>query len=405
MGPRSRISPLGLVLVATMVFAGTVAAQQTQQRPDPPAPYATINHSRIVYAGPDRANFRDLKGPEVRIGLLVPLEGPRKAEGEAALLATRLALEDLTAQRPPGGQRLALVVGDESGPWGRVSSELVRLVVDADAAAVVTSAEGAVAHLAEQVGNKIGVPVLTLATDSTTTEINMPWIFRLSPDDRAQAQAFARVIYSERGYRKVVLISQRDHDGRAGSTEFEKAVSRLGAPAPERLDLDPNTLDLSETLAAIRLRTPEAVVIWTGARAASRLVPALRQDNVRLPLFLCQKAAAEGVGKGAQGAWTISRLGANAAAGKNFEERFRSRAGSPPTSEAAATYDAVSLVGTALRQSGPNRARLRDQLAKISHFAGISGQVSFDGAGNNTVEIRLSPLAEPSDPVASRPPQ
>jgi ABC-type branched-subunit amino acid transport system substrate-binding protein len=381
--------------VATALAAAKVASAKPQVpgvEANSQQPYAKIDREAIAYAGPDRAIALDLKGPEVRIGLLVPLGGPRKAEGEVVVLAARLALEDQPSKLL-GGQQLALAIGDESGPWGRASREIARLVTDDDAIVIVTSTDGGATHLAEQIGNRIGVPVLTLSSDSTTTQINLPWIFRLAADDRPQAESLARAIYLERKYHRVMLVVERDHDGRLGAEEFEKASARLGAPAPDRLELDPASFDPDQASAAIESRNPEAVVLWTGTAVANQLARTLRQSGRALPLFVCQKAAGAGAGLGAgSGLWTVSRRGASTAAGARFAARFEALTGKVPTPEAEASYDAVCLIASALQRAGPNRARLRDQLSKVSDWTGISGQVSFDGAGNNLAPVAIVPL-------------
>jgi hypothetical protein len=56
---------------------------------------------------------------------------------------------------------------------------------------LITSANGGIAHQAEQVSNRLGVPILTLASDATTTEVKMPWLYRLGPSDVDQARMFA----------------------------------------------------------------------------------------------------------------------------------------------------------------------------------------------------------------------
>ncbi len=188
---------ISLRLVAVAFLAATTAANAQSDSPTTP-PYAAINREAINYAGPGRETARDLPGPEIKLGLLVPLQGPRQAAGEALRAAAQMALEDEAANPLPGGRRLALVVRDETGLWGRASSEIVRLVFDDRVVALLTSPEGTAAHLAEQVGNRVGVPVLTLASDSTTTQINIPWLFRIVPNDAAQARAFATNIYRER---------------------------------------------------------------------------------------------------------------------------------------------------------------------------------------------------------------
>ncbi len=204
-----------------------------------PKPYAAINRDAVSYNGPGRDGAHDLAGPEIRLGLLAPLAGPRQAEGEALRRAAEMAIEEENAASLPGGRRLALVTRDESGPWGQASAQIVHMVFDDQAVALITSAEGGSAHLAEQVANKIGVPILTLSSDSTTTEINLPWIFRLGPTDAMQAQAFARDIYQNRKLQRVVLLTQDDHDGRVGGEEFEKAARAMNAPAPTRMMVEP----------------------------------------------------------------------------------------------------------------------------------------------------------------------
>ena len=180
------------------------------------APYASINRDAVNYNGPGREANHDLAGSEIRIGLLLPLSGPRQAQGEALRRAAQMAVDDENAASPPD-RRLTLVTRDESGPWGQASTQIVNLVFDDQAVALITSGEGGSAHLAEQIGNKIGVPILTLSSDSTTTEINLPWIFRLGPTDAAQAQAFAADIYRNRKLQKVLLLSENDRDGRMGA--------------------------------------------------------------------------------------------------------------------------------------------------------------------------------------------
>jgi len=60
------------------------------------------------------------------------------------------------------------------------------------------------------------------------------------------------------------------------------------------------------------------------------------------------------------------------------------------------TYDAVHLVAQALRVAGANRSRLRDYLAAGHPFAGISGAITFDPAGNTLGDTHLIHIASTS---------
>ncbi len=357
-------------------------------------PYAAINHNAVNYNGPGRDSGHDLAGSEIRLGLLAPLAGPRRAEGESLERAAQMAVEEENAASLPGGRRFLLVIRDETGPWGQASAQIVHLVFDDQAVALITSSEGDAAHLAEQVGNKIGVPILTLSTDSTTTEINLPWIFRLGPSDAAQAQAFTRDIYQTRGLQRVLLLSQNDRDGRLGGEAFAKAAGELNAAAPRQIVVDPEKL--GEGTMGKEMASAQAVVIWTDAPTARRLAARVREAQPGVPIYLCRKAA-EGDGNFAS---QVRPAGGNSTADAwvavapeiekaraEFGQRYRQRFGTEPGLGAREAYDAVRILAAALRKSGVNRARLRDALAGVSNFAGASGMISLDHAGNDTSKV------------------
>jgi branched-chain amino acid transport system substrate-binding protein len=366
----------------------------------PATPYARIDRDAVNYSGPGRDAGHDVAGAEVRIGLLLPLAGPRQAEGEALRRAAQMAVDDENAAALPGANRLLIVARDESGPWGQASTEIAHMVFDDQAVALIASAEGGSAHLAEQVGNKIGVPVLTLSTDSTTTEINLPWIFRMGPNDAAQARTFAREIYQNRKLQPVILLTQDDRDGRLGSEEFVKAARELNAVGPTRIVVGPG--NLTEETIGKELATARAVVIWSDTATANRLIARVRELRPTVPIYLCRKAAAgdsssenrllcPACGEKDAGQWIASVPG-NRELWADFYQRYRQSFGAEPGIGAAEAYDAVRLLAVSLRQSGPNRARLRDALAGVSVFAGASGVISFDHAGNDNTQLTLSKL-------------
>jgi branched-chain amino acid transport system substrate-binding protein len=370
-------------------------------------PYATLNRDAVTYNGPGRDAGHDLSGAEIRIGLLAPLAGRRRVEGEALRRGAEMAIEEENAAALPGGRRLSLSTGEESGPWGRAASEVARLVFDERALSIITSAEGGSAHLAEQIGNKIGVPILTLSSDRTTTEINLPWIFRLPPADPAQARAFTQDIYRRRKLERVALLVQDDHDGRVGGAEFEEAAGELNAPRPLRITV--NAGRAAGGGLENQLLETQAVVVWTDSATAALLLERLQRLRLAIPVYLCGKAAQalhaefpspRGAGTPQQTAlstenaqvWTAVEMPAPPASGRAFARHYRERFGVEPGLGAVQAYDAVRLLAACLRRSGPNRARLRDALAEVSGFTGASGTISFDRAGNNISRLVLVEL-------------
>jgi branched-chain amino acid transport system substrate-binding protein len=373
----------GLLLAALLVSAQPGFAQA------PPKPYAVIPRDAVNYLGPGRDVNHDLEGSEIKIGFLVPLTGSRQDEGKALLEAAQLAIEDEATSRSPEGRKVSIVPHDQSGPWGRASNEIVHLVYEDQAVAIVTSLDGRSAHLAEQVGNKVGIPIVTLSTDPTTTQINLPWIFRLGTTDTQQAHAFAQDIYVARKLKQVILITENGHDGRVGGEEFQKAAHELNAPPVIQLGIDPADWNPDSAVRQITPQKPEALVFWTGHETAAGLVPRFRKALPSVPVYLCHEASQGSFDRDQENIWIVTPILAGSPVREGFERRYRARTGTIPALAAAQAYDAVRLLAAALRRSGPNRARLRDALAALSSYTGASGVISFDHAGNDLSDVTL----------------
>jgi branched-chain amino acid transport system substrate-binding protein len=298
---------------------------------------------------------------------------------------------------------LELAVEDESGPaWGHAANALINLVFEQHAVAVVTSPSGTLAHLSEQVGNRIGVPILTLSADSTTTQTDIPWIFRLGPNDDVQAGVIAQEIYRRRGFQRVVVVSERDHDGRLGSSAFEKAAQSLGAPKPASVQMNPLQPDYDSLLSLIKTKAPEAVVIWTRADIAGELLSQFRKEGIHTAVYLTQQASQDfsvadpslappsrTEASGSLSAWTLASQPAASTARASFARRYQAATGRLPSATAAEAYDAVRLLASALRSAGPNRARVRDQIAGVQDVPGVSGLISFDSEGNDRSKVEV----------------
>ena len=140
-----------------------------------PAPYARVGEDGVSFTGPRQS---DLPAGQAKIVLF----GPHAAEVAASL-------------GPESGKRELVAV--ESGQnWGKGSTDLVRALTD-EHALVVVALDRDCAHLAEQLGLKLFVPVVALTDDKAVTSTNVAWIFRL-PANAGAAEAVRLVMEAAR---------------------------------------------------------------------------------------------------------------------------------------------------------------------------------------------------------------
>jgi branched-chain amino acid transport system substrate-binding protein len=78
-----------------------------------------------------------------------------------------------------------------------------------------------------------------------------------------------------------------------------------------------------------------------------------------------------------------------------FASRFGAERGQAPDYTAVLTYDTTCLLIEAIRQAGPNRARIREALIGLSPWPGLAGPIHFDGTGQNIrTSIRMDTIQD-----------
>jgi branched-chain amino acid transport system substrate-binding protein len=73
-----------------------------------------------------------------------------------------------------------------------------------------------------------------------------------------------------------------------------------------------------------------------------------------------------------------------------FVERYQKRYGDKPDVYAAYGYDGAQLMMQAVRKVGPNRWRIRDYLANLDEYDGVTGHMIFDARWDNIVPMSVA---------------
>jgi branched-chain amino acid transport system substrate-binding protein len=397
---------------AVLLVPGMVVAQSTAAARKP---YASIAQDGETYDGPGGGAAYDVRGPVLYIGLLAPLHGAEQADGDAVLAAARLALQD-AGDKLPSGQRLEIATGDESGPsWGHVAGEVIRLALQQNALALITATNGADTHLTEQVGNRIGIPVLTISGDPTTTEGDVPWIFRLGASDDVEANAILQSMdrtssAKKGGAKKVLLVTESTHDGLEGSRAVDASAQALGVGRPESMVLNSLRPDFESAIREMERGHFQAAIVWTRATTASVLLGKMRSAGIRIPVYLSKQAAQPDSGwvfpapetgpSAAPGGWSVlapADADTHQAERERFIGQYVKLTGRLPGPAAQETYDAVRLTVSAVHAVGPNRDRIRKWIAGVRRFDGVSGTISFDSQGNCSAQLRMVRLIQQAE--------
>jgi branched-chain amino acid transport system substrate-binding protein len=229
--------------------------------------------------------------------------------------------------------------------------------------------------------------------DPTLTETQIPWLTRIWPDDRQQCWRLAHLAVRLRGCQRIAILRESSRPGRVGVMHFANYIRRLGYPPVAHLLYQPGDRQFTAQLNALKADQPDAILFYGQPEDIGRAAALIRKAGLKAQFFgfdrLKEPAFAREAGAAAEGV-TITYFFNPERTDKvwlDFVARFEKRWGEKPDVYAAYGYDGAKLMIEAIDKSGPNRFRIRDYLANLNEWDGVTGHMIFDGRWDNIVPI------------------
>ena len=162
------------------------------------------------------------KNPDsLRIGLLVSADPASDPLSLEAVHAVQLAVNKTNNTGGINGRFVELIVKSSDADWGAGAKKSVDLIYDDEAAAIIGSLNGQNAHLVEMAVAKAQVVFIsTRATDPTLSGANIPWFFRVIPNDVQQAKQLSHHIYNIKNLERLTVVSSDIYDHKMAAGAF-----------------------------------------------------------------------------------------------------------------------------------------------------------------------------------------
>jgi branched-chain amino acid transport system substrate-binding protein len=360
-------------------------------------PYHRYWLTRLPFLGPGREYPDPPDLTALKVGLLSPAPyGPEGARGERTRQGILMAFEEANASRQPGQLPFELIQREDAPQWGSAANIAVEFA-DNHVLGFLGTIDGDATHVALRVALKIETYMInTSDPDPTLTETQIPWLTRVFPDDRQQCFRLAELIVRQRGCQRIVVFRESSRPGRVGVMHFINYVRRLGYPPVQHLFFIPGDQDITPQIAAIKAAQPDAILFYGQPDDVGRFTAQFRESGIDAQFFgfdrLKEDAFRNHAGPAAEG-MTIAQFfnpRRTDPAWTGFVERYKARWGQPPEVYAAYGYDGARLMIEAVDQAGPNRFRIRDYLAGLDEWNGVTGRMIFDARWDNIKPIHLA---------------
>ncbi|HLK63438.1 MAG TPA: ABC transporter substrate-binding protein [Bryobacteraceae bacterium] len=363
-------------------------------------PYYEFYQKQVEYNGAarDLPTLKPQDVDEVRIGFLGPVENhPDEALGRMMLNGAMLAVEEANARGGYGGKPFRLMVHNDAALWGASSNEIVKMAYDEKVWAMLGSISGDSTHIALRASLKAEVPIVNSAsTDPTIPETIIPWYLATVQDDRMQCYTLARRIYTDLGLTRVALLRVNDRYGRFGVLKFRQAAQRLGHPVTIEQKYLPGATDFRRSLGIIADSDAQAIVIWGDQAPAAAILQQMRELGMKQRVFGSFRTIGEtllsGAGTAAEGMEAVFPFDPTRddPAWTDFRFRFARRFDRQPEVFASMAFDTMNILLDAICRAGLNRGRIRDALAGLEGYKGVTGAMVFDPNSKNVVPLFLA---------------
>jgi branched-chain amino acid transport system substrate-binding protein len=333
---------------------------------------------------------------EVKIGVIAPLTGDIPKVGESTQNAAQMAIDEINnaGGLEIGGTTYTVVIQIEDNEAKAESAvaAATKLITQDNVVAIIGPQASKQAVPTGQVANDRETPMISPWSTNPDTTTNRPWVFRAAFLDPFQGPVVAGFAQEEFGAQTAAVLYDVASDYPKGLAEnFRDAFQAQGGQIVAFETFSTGDSDFSAQLTKIAQENPDVIftpqyynevpLIVQQARELGINAPILGSDSWGTPdlLSLC--------GDACNGLFFSTHYAPDIATevAQGFINAYEDRFGEKPDDVAALTYDAFELLFEAMRQAGSvEKSAIRDQLAAVDRFEGVTGIMSFDDQGDPT---------------------
>ncbi len=353
----------------------------------------------------------------IKIGVNAPITGDIPKVGEGTKFAAQMWLADIEAAGglEVGGKKyqVELVIEDNESKADSAVKVNTKMITEDEVLIIIGPQSSKQAVPAGEVANNYETPMVSPWSTNPNTTLNRPWVFRGCFLDPFQGPVAANFITEEFGFTQAAVLYDVASDYPKGLAEFFKAAWEELHGAGSVVAYESfTTKDVDFSAQLTNIVNSGAEVLFTPQYYNE--VPLIVQQAHELgwdaPIVGSDSwGSAETVelcGEDCFGLFFSTHYAAAGATGatKAFIDRYEEEHGYVPDDVGALTWDTLHLAQKAIEDCGEitgdlanDRKCVRDALAQIKNFDGITGQMTFTEEGDPikcAVIVRISDAGE-----------
>jgi len=320
-----------------------------------------------------------------KIGVVSFLSGTGAAYGEAQKAGLELALEELN-EANKGKLKIELQMEDSGGKKESAINAVNKLINQDNVVAIIGPTLSGEMFAAGPVANEAETPIFGISNTAEGINDIGEYVFRNSLPESIAIPTAMKAAQEKKGFKKAAFIYAANDDFSVSGFKTMKATAeQMGLENLGEATFANGDVDFSAQLTKIKELNPDVLLVSALYKEGSLVVKKARELGITATIIggngFNNPQVFEIAGDAAEGLIVATPFSPEKQDEKiqTFVKAFEAKYGKKPDQFAAQAYDGLYIIAKSLLAAGQaDRNALRDQLAQLKDFQGVSGKLSFD---------------------------
>ena len=329
---------------------------------------------------------------EIRIGAILPLTGDAAIYGVEMKKGISLAVEELKEIDKLG---IKVIYEDDQGVPRNAVSAAQKLITQ-DKVQVIISSLSSITLALAPIAQKNRIVLISPSASAPAITNAGDFVFRVWPSDIFEGGVMSEFAFNTLKMRNIAILYVNNDYGKGLEQVFTKKFEELGGNIIISEGYEFGATDFRTQIIKIKARKPEAIYIVGYWKEIIQYLKQARELNFRTQILsaICFKEPEilKFAGEEAGGAIFTGPFYDPQRKEKivqDFVTKYEKKFNEEPGIWAAHSYDAMKIIGLAIKSGGTTATEIQKSMSKIKNFMGVTGMMSFDENGDVIKTIKI----------------
>jgi branched-chain amino acid transport system substrate-binding protein len=321
----------------------------------------------------------------IHVGLSAPLTGNYSEYGNNWKKAMDIAVEKINAKGGIKGRPLVIVAEDSKSDPKDSAQIAQKFTSDTRIVAELGDFTSTACMAAQPIYDRAGMVQLSPTASHPEFAPKSQWSFGIIGTQAEEGAFMASYTVEKMGKKKIAVLYINNDWGMAAQEQYVKKAKELGGQIVAMESFFDRDKDFTAVLTKLRGSKPEALYIpsmYNEGALISKQREKLGWNDVAVfgPGSLYSPKLLEIGGTAVEGLHTSTVFMDTDPRPEvqEFIKAFKARNNNvAPNMFAAIAYDAISILANTIEKAGTDRKAIRDELAKMRDYVGMTGKFSF----------------------------